>query len=288
MNSSDQKKTYDLAIAYRIYPGVSKTPFIFKDSKLNLAETGVRTLKNSLGQLRAKIFFILDNCPPEYERMILRYFSTPDAEFIKLNGEGNLATFGRQIDLLLQQNHSEIVFFAEDDYVYRPLLLSSAVSLLNTNAAVDFVTPYDHLDSYLLPIHTRHRYEIIIHEGLHWRTSASTCLTFLTTKKNLRASQKTLRSYCFGNWDSSLWFALTKFNVYDFISIFRYLFTDTFTFKMIVLSWMKTGGQILGGRRYKLWQPIPSIGTHMEEISLAPNIDWNKIASRENAEEVLK
>jgi hypothetical protein len=282
------KNAYDLAIAYRIYPGVSKVPFLHGDNKLKLAETGVRTLRDSLGNLRAKIYFILDKCPPVYEEMILQYFVEPDVEFIRLKGEGNLATFGKQIDLLLTQTHSEIVFFAEDDYVYSPLLLSSAVSLLNTHAAVDFVTPYDHLDSYVLPIHTRHRYEIMIHGGLHWRTSASTCLTFLTTKKNLRASQKTFRSYCSGNWDSSLWFALTKFNVYNFVAIIRYLFTDTFTFKMIALSWLKNGRQILGGKRYKLWQPIPSIATHMEKISLAPNIDWNKVAALEDIEEVVK
>jgi hypothetical protein len=271
---------YDLAIAYRIYPRVSKIPFIFPDNKLKLAEVGVRTLKSSLGRLKTKVFFILDNCPTEYETMILRYFSPSDLEFVRYNGIGNLPTFGKQIDILLDQNDAQAVFFAEDDYVYRPGLLPAALSFLQKEK-VDFITPYDHLDSYILPVHTLNRYEMAIHEGMHWRTSASTCLTFITTKSVLFKTQDTFRSYCRGNWDSCLWFALTKYNVFDLPQILQYLFNDRFLLKTIVLSWMKTGRQILFGKKYTLWQPIPSIATHMERESLAPNIDWLAVANSE-------
>jgi hypothetical protein len=265
----------DLAIAYRIYPKVSKVPFIFPDNKLKLAEVGVQTLKKALGTLSYKVFFLMDNCPPEFEEMILKYFSPGNIEFVRYNGIGNLPSFGKQIDLLLSQTAADVVFFAEDDYVYRRDTLAAAVSVLRAGKA-DFVTPYDHLDSYILPIHTRHRYEIAIHDGLHWRTSASTCLTFLTTKKLLAGTENTFRSYCSGNWDSSLWFALTKFNVFDLPAIIRYAFTDRFLLKTILLSWIKTFGQTLFGKKYILWQPIPSIATHMESVSIAPNVDWDK------------
>jgi len=173
-----------LTIAYRIYPGVSKTPFIHSDNKLKLTELGIRTLKQSLSNYRVKVIFLLDNCPPGYSEMILNFYSEEDISIINYNGIGNLATFGKQIDALLQQNDSELVMFAEDDYVYRKDELAKAIRLLEVNPAADFVTPYDHLDSYTLPIHTSKRYEIIAEEGLHWRTSASTCLTFIT--KNQR------------------------------------------------------------------------------------------------------
>lgn len=276
--------TYDLAVAYRLYPKVSKIPFIFPDNKLKLAEVGVRTLKSSLGMLKAKVFFLLDNCPPEYELMILKYFSPPDLEFVRYDGIGNLRTFGKQIDILLNQSDSEQVFFAEDDYVYRPCQLPTAVSFLQKKN-VDFITPYDHLDSYILPVHTLNRYELVIHGGIHWRTAASTCLTFMTTKSVLRKTQDAFRSYCRGNWDSCLWFALTKYNVFDLKQIIRHLFNDRFLLKTIVLSWMKTGKQILFGRKYTLWQPVPSIATHMEREALAPNIDWLAVV---NGEEMIK
>jgi hypothetical protein len=279
MNPALSKSSYDIVIAYRIYPRVSKIPFVHKDDKLKLTEVGLSTLKNSLAGLHVKFFFILDNCPPEYEALILRYFSEPDLEFIKLSGLGNLATFGIQIDTLLNQNLSEIIYFAEDDYVHRPALFKSAVDLLRQNSTVDFVTLYDHADSYSLPIHTEKKYEIITFGGLHWRTSASTCLTFLTRKSTLKRTASIFRSYCKGNWDSSLWFALTKFNVFDFFSILKYSVTNRFYFKIMILSWINCGTQVLFGRKYKLWQPIPSIATHMEETGVAPNIDWNKVVS---------
>jgi len=143
---------------------------------------------------------------------------------------------------------------------------------------VHFVTPYDHLDSYDLPIHTRNKYEIAIHGNFHWRTSASTCLTFLTTKTILKKTESAFRSYCHGNWDSSLWFAITKFNILNIGTLIKYLLTDRFITKILVLSWLKTGSQIVLGKKYKLWQPMPSVATHMEKISLAPNIDWDKVA----------
>ena len=208
--------------------------------------------------------------------MISRYFEKQDVTFLSYNGIGNLATFGKQIDILLEQVDSEIVMFAEDDYVYRKGELQKAIRLLKNNPQIDFVTPYDHLDSYLLPIHTKHRYEIIAQEDLHWRTSASTCLTFLTTKSTLRKSEKTFRSYCKGNWDSSLWFALTKFNVFD-IRVMLLPFSHWFLLKTILKSWLTCGSQIIFDRKYKLWQPMPSIATHMERISLAPVIKWEQV-----------
>lgn len=266
----------ELTIAYRIYPGVSKTPFVHSDNKLKLTELGIRTLKQSLSNHRVKMIFLLDNCPPAYSEMILSFYSEKDISIIKYNGIGNLATFGKQIDVLLLQNDSELVMFAEDDYVYRKDELAKAIRLLESHSSIDFVTPYDHLDSYTLPIHTAKKYEIIAEEGLHWRTSASTCLTFMTKKSTLKKCEHVFRSYCKGNWDSSLWFALTKYNVLDVRSLLL-IFNDFFLFKAVVKSWLKCGWQIGFGKKYKLWQPMPSIATHMEKTGLAPVNNWDQI-----------
>ncbi|HWA33721.1 MAG TPA: hypothetical protein VG737_06305 [Cyclobacteriaceae bacterium] len=272
---------YDVVIAYRIYPGVSKTPFIFQNDKLMLTEVGVRTLQQSLGGMHAKIFFLLDNCPPDYKSMIQKYFPDEDIVFLDYPGIGNLATFKKQVELLLEQNFSEVVMFAEDDYVYRTGELRKAIQILKNNQQMGFVTPYDHLDSYLLPIHTKHRYKIISGEGLHWRTSASTCLTFLTSKEILQKTRKTFLTYSNGNWDSSLWFSITGFNIFS-LSALGYLFSDQFLFKIIAKSWLYSPLQNLLGKKYSLWQPMPSIATHMEKISLAPNVDWNRVVDESN------
>ena len=84
---------YDLAVAYRIYPKVSKVPLVFGDNKFKLAELCLRSFKNSLGSLRVKIWVLLDNCPAKYEELFKKYFDINDLEIIKLPGIGNRGTF---------------------------------------------------------------------------------------------------------------------------------------------------------------------------------------------------
>ena len=114
--------SYDIAIAYRIYPKVAKPALglPFSDNKLRLSEICLRSFKQSLGSLRAKIWVLLDQCPEDYADLFLKYFSREDLSLIRLPGIGNQATFGKQIDILLQQTDSNLVYFAEDDYVYLP------------------------------------------------------------------------------------------------------------------------------------------------------------------------
>lgn len=271
-------KHYDLAVAYRIYPKISKVPFKHADNKLLLVELGIQSFKASLSKLRAKIFFILDGCPPAYENIILQCFEFEDIEFIRCLGIGNLPTFSLQMDILLNQNDSEYVFFVEDDYLFLADSTRRAVDFLK-RPDVAFVTPYDHIDNYILDIHQQHKYKIVLHDEYHWRTTASTCMTFLTKKKALLKTEKVFRSYCKGNWDSSLWFALTKHNVLKLKSIVLF-FSNRMLFKAVLLSWIKSWHQILFGEKINLWQPIPSLATHMESTGIAPAINWIQVASQ--------
>ena len=69
--------------------------------------------------------------------MFTRYFDETRLELIKLNGVGNRATFNMQIKILLDQNFSEIVYFAEDDYLYLPNQFESMVRFLQEEEQVD-------------------------------------------------------------------------------------------------------------------------------------------------------
>ncbi|HVY69793.1 MAG TPA: glycosyltransferase family 2 protein, partial [Verrucomicrobiae bacterium] len=135
---------YDFAVAYRVYPRVSRTPPVFRDNKFKLAELCARSFKNSLGSLRPKIWLLLDACPPEYERMFRSLFPAEDMVILNLTGEGNLPTFVRQIQILSEQTDSELIYFAEDDYYYLPGQFPRLVDFLRANLDADFVTPYDH------------------------------------------------------------------------------------------------------------------------------------------------
>src|SRR5258706_10992724 len=99
--------SYDLAVAYRIYPKVARPALglPLSHDKLQLADACLRSFRESLGTLRVKLWVLLDACPPEYEEMLFRYFDREQLVLIPLQKTGNLGTFEQQIDIL--SNRSE-------------------------------------------------------------------------------------------------------------------------------------------------------------------------------------
>jgi len=267
--------TYDVAVAYRIYPKAAKPArgLPFSDDKLRLSEICLRSFKESLEGLRVKVWALLDGCPGGYEQLFIKYFHERDLVLVPLPALGNRATFGKQVEILLQQTESDLVYFAEDDYVYVPNSFSRMVAFLRGHGDVDFVSPYDHLDCYTLAIH-RHPKWLRVHAGHHWRTAASTCLTFLTRKETLRRKQRAFLTYCRCNKDCSLWLSLTKRSLFNPLQFLRFVTTSPLSAKIIAKAWLFGGRQILFGKRMKLWVPIPGISTHLDSQALAPTIDW--------------
>ncbi len=144
---------YDLAIAYRVYPGISKSPAFYSTDKFALAELGLRSLRLALGDLRTHMYAILDGCPPEYETLVRRYFAPEHTEIVHRRRVGNAATFIEQLDYLLEQQHAEFVYFAEDDYLYRPGTLPCLLAFAEEHRDAHFLAPYDYPDYYQMPLH---------------------------------------------------------------------------------------------------------------------------------------
>ena len=267
-------QSYDLAVAYRIYPRVSKIPAMYPEDKLRLATLCLRSFRESLGSLRVKMFVLLDGCPPEFEAIFAECFAIADLELVRLNGIGNRRTFSLQIDTLLNQHCADAVYFAEDDYFYLPGQFAAMLQFLKENPDADFISPYDHPDYYRLPIHAE--IQEARQNGVYtWRTAASTCLTFLTTKETLAHTQRIFKTYNLHNPDVCLWMSLTKQAVLN-----PHIIRQSFQKKMstgafVAISWLYGWPQILGGRKRKLWVPRPAIATHMDQSFLSPGIDWN-------------
>jgi len=273
------KLSYDLVVAYRIYPAVSKTPLVFQDNKYKLAELCVKSFKKSLGDLKVKLIVLLDNCPGEYKVLFETHFDTKDLLFKEYQGIGNQATFAQQIDLLLEQNDSEYIYFAEDDYFYLENRFSDMIRFLKNNKDADFVSPYDHPDNYSRFFHA-HPHKIRVKDSVYWRTCQSTCLTFLTTKKVLKKTAKIFRTYVKGNHDFAVWAALTKFAGLNAFSIIRSFVKEIYFLKLYALTWLHGWWQVLFGRKYTLWAPVPSIATHMQNDGIAPVVDWENEINR--------
>ncbi|MCX7736112.1 MAG: glycosyltransferase family 2 protein [Candidatus Kapabacteria bacterium] len=268
-------KSYDLVIAYRIYPGVSKIPPIFSDNKLKLSELCLISFKEALKDFNFKLYAILDNCPDEYKKLFNYYFQDNDLEILSLQRTGNAGTFGLQLKLLLEQNYSDYVYFAEDDYFYLPNAFQEMISFIK-NADVDFVSPYDHPDYYNLDLHNYH-YQIKRFGNIEWRTAGSTCMTFLTKKAVLEKTQRLFRTYTKNNYDASIWLALTRKK----ITSIKFLFGDAPKnplYRRILLKLLFFSPQrLFFGNDWKLWTPLPSLATHMDKEHLAPAIDWYKL-----------
>jgi hypothetical protein len=271
---------FDVAVAYRVYPKVAKPALglPFSGDKLRLSELCLRSFKESLGPLRVKMWVLLDGCPPDYEDMFRRYFDDGELVLVALDHVGNRATFGKQIDILLEQEDCDFVYFAEDDYFYLPNQFHRMVDLLRAYADVDFVTPYDHPDCYRLEIHERPQY-LRLYEEHHWRMAGSTCLTFLTRKDTLRMKERVIRSYCHRNYDCSMWLSLTKQSVFNPVRFSHFVRREEHFAKIIAKTWLFGWRQILFGGRAKLWVPVPGIATHLDGKSMSPGIDWLALMS---------
>ena len=260
----------DLAVAYRIYPEVSKSPAFFSADKFRLSKMCLDSFRGALGGLRAKVWALLDGCPPEYEELFRETFWGYDLEILSLNKIGNLATFSLQIDLLSTQMEASHVYFAEDDYFYFPDALEKMVVFMRENRDVDFVTPFDHPDSY----GTSSRFERHLVRPFgdrYWRTASSTCLTFLTSRENLIRTASMFKTYSAGNMDCSIWLALTQKLALANLRIHCH---DLLRAKVWGKTWMWGAKRILLGKQFRLWVPLPTLATHMESTCLAPLIDW--------------
>lgn len=276
--------SYDLAVAYRIYPNVSKpaSGLPFGNDKYLLSEVCLKSFKESLDGLRVKLWVLLDGCPSQYGDLFRRYFQADDIVFVELEHVGNRATFRKQIDILLSQKEAETIYFAEDDYFYRPQQFQILLRFLKANKNVDFVSPCDYPDCFRLEIHRGPKF-VSMFERRYWSTASAACLTFLTTKETLKATEHVFRTYSQGNHDCSLWLSLTKKSVLNPSKFLRCSVSKTrqAQARILVKAWIWGWRQILYGRKWNLWMPIPGIATHLDASAISPSIDWLLEIARE-------
>jgi len=268
-------KPFDLAVCYRIYPGVSRDPVFGFKEKLPLVRLNLETFRESLGDLKIKLWVLLDNCPGEYGALLKELFPDTTMELVPLPGVGNGPTFQRQVEILGSQTDAELVYFAEDDYLYLPGSLEATVKFMRGHPEADFATAYDHTDFYSKYIHRFHDAEVV-EDGRRWRTVASTCLTFMARREAVAASVPVFRTYN-RNPDLAMWLALTKKRVTNPWSWLRSMGDGKFFTASHALAWWYGWRQILSGPRRTLWAPSPSLITHMETGGLAPGVDWETL-----------
>ncbi|MFH1051456.1 MAG: glycosyltransferase family 2 protein [bacterium] len=270
------KNNFDIAIAYRIYPGVSKVPPVFSDNKFKLSELCLYSFRKSLENLKFKLFALFDNCPDSYVDLFKKYFNDDELEIFRFGGIGNAGTFEQQIEILLNQNYSDYIYFAEDDYFYIDNAIPKILDFIRKNKNADFVSAYYHPDYDKMKVHKEFNSVKIISDEISWKTAASTTMTFLTTKTILMESEKTFRSYLKNNYDASIWLSLTKHKVKNPCNLFKYMISDSLWSKILLKSWLYSNKQILVGKKKNLYVPVQSLSTHMDTKCLSPSVNWNE------------
>lgn len=270
-------KKHTLAIAYRVYPKISKVPAIFPDDKYKLTELGLRSLIKSLKNIDFKIWVIFDGCPKEYVHLFDRELANANKEYIFFDGAGNPKTFEKQVEILLNQSHSENIYFAEDDYFYLENNFEVALDFMQKHKP-DFITTYNHPHNNTLKIAQikRDNDDYLNLNGWTWKTQASTTMTFMTTKQKLLETKEVFMTYTRKNFDNAMWFSLTNYKLLNIIDFIYNLFTNKSIAYIYLKAYYFVLIPLIFGKKYKLWVIENSLSTHLDLPTIAPEVNWNK------------
>ncbi len=257
MGEAGTQPSDKLIIAYRVYPKFSKNAYTdgFTD-KFDMFTKCLSSFLNALEGIDYRIHFLLDTCPSNYDQFITENLREDRYEIEHLTNAGNRSTFLRQIEFLTHQDFSRIVYFAEDDYLYKQFAIKELFSFFK-NSGADFVTPYNHPDYYIQTSGTKvfqHRYksEIVYSGGMQFRTVSSTTLTFMTSVETLKRTKKYLSRYLTHRIkDQEVWLMLT------------HLRKRSAWFGGTADMYLSAPIQVLFGRKYKLFASIPGLATHL-------------------------
>lgn len=140
---------------------------------------------------------------------------------------------------------NDLIYLLENDYIHASDWVEKIDEVVRSGVKWEYLTMYDHLDKYpgLCTSQDAGRYtklksQIYCTGSHHWRTTPSTCATYMLPVRVFLADRKVL-----------------KLGIYDF-KLFK----------------------ILGSlRRRTLISPIPSLSTHSMTEYLAPTIDWESV-----------
>lgn len=263
---------YDLTIAYRIYPKISKVPAIYPNDKYKMSEICLKSFVKSLGNLNVKVIVIFDGCADEYRKLFNRELNNIDYEFINVNSIGNGRTFKIQLDLL-SQAESDFVYFAEDDYFYLNNSIQELLDFVKNNN-VDFATAYDHLDYYNHKLHKNKKPILIEYEGKKYTKRLTTTMTFLAKKESLIEAYDIFETYSRNNWDNSMWLAITSNKLINPFEFIRLVCGDLQMMKMYIKALIYTPKYLFKSKKYSLWIPNIGTATHLDNKFLSPGINW--------------
>ncbi len=252
-------------IYYRTYGGENQASRPAWYSKAVCLRSIIRAVEVARREFEVRFVLLYDGVlsdNQEWEAIIEQRMTQIGGTIVELPKTNNSQSFLQTAYRALELADEEIVFFAEDDYLWlEPAVRAMAMALVQLPA--HYVTGYDHPDRYqpnpYLGEDVPHwQNTIYITEDRHWRSQESTCMTFATRVAIMREDLKYFEAYHDGGKGYP--------NDRD---LFRHL-----------------GG--LGpyahgeNPRRLLLGPMPSLNTHAHLPWLAPLVNWEQAAREQS------
>jgi hypothetical protein len=155
-------------------------------------------------------------------------------------GGSDSLSFFETISHVKNQNlkNDDLIYFLENDYLHTKGWANKVIELFSTYSNLNYISLYDHNDKYFLPMYEDLVSKIFTTKTHHWRTTPSTCGSFII-RKDIFDQDYDILSTMEGDHNKFLWLNQNRN---------RFVIT-----------------------------PIPGLSTHCMGGLLSPTIDWEKI-----------
>lgn len=192
-------------------------------------------LLNTIQNCNVKLNVIFDG---EYNNNFIKKYEKYFTLY-KINIGTDMGSFFETCKIIKEQtlDDDEIIYFLENDYLHDNDWVKKVNEIINNNE-YKYISLYDHLDKYIFEDYKDLKSKILVTNNHHWRTTPSTCGSFLITKKLFDLDYDILSTH---PDDHSKFIRLNKER------------------NRIVLT------------------PIPGLSTHCSYNLLSPTINWKKI-----------
>lgn len=148
-------------------------------------------------------------------------------------------SFFKTIDIIrddVNVKPEDLIYVLENDYMHQPGWPAKIIELFNAVSNIDYVSLYDHMDKYTHSMYSDLLSYIFVTKTHHWRTTPSTCGSFIMSKRLFDADYDIL-STMKGDHNKFLW--------------------------------------LNANRGRTVITPIPGLSTHCMNTLLSPTIDWH-------------
>ena len=157
---------------------------------------------------------------------------------IKAGGDQSSFFQTWEIAKSIPMEQTDLVYFIENDYLHLQGWDQKVTELFETYKLLHYVSLYDHNDKYFLPMYEDLVSKIFTTETHHWRTTPSTCGSFIITKQ---------------------------------------LFDLDYDINTSIVGDHNKFLQLAEERNRMVITPTPGLSTHCMEGLMSPTIKWDKL-----------